>query len=60
MAAHKLNLASFLYKAITLPAKKLASSFVEVEIPYGYKVSKPVAYSPDENTYHIIIEVQKI
>jgi hypothetical protein len=38
----------------------MASSFVEVEIPYGYKACKPVAYSPNAETYHIIIEVQKI
>jgi hypothetical protein len=60
MADPELNIASFLFKAITLPAKKMASSFVEVEIPYGYKACKPVAYSPNAETYHIIIEVQKI
>ena len=60
MAARKLTLASFLFKAITLPVKKLACSYLEVEIPYGYKACKPIAYSPNAEIYHILIEVRKI
>lgn len=57
----ELGLWTFLYTLLVRPAKRIVArhSKIEIEIPGGYSVCKPVVFSPCKDSYQILIEVHK-